>query len=286
MDRGIEFPETNVLKDDPKIYKAYALYFAKYIEAYEAEGVDIERILIQNEQDINTKYPSCDMSVEQMVTFTRDYLRPTFEQRNIPCEIWAGTFRTHGEVAALELASKPEDLALFDGIGVQYTSARYILDQMILAPNTPLMHTECACKNGTNTIEHAKGRLSEVASYINGGSENFAYWNMILNETGKSGWEWRQNALITIDREAKSVTYNPDYAAMFLMSRYMRPGSVRIGNFIQDASVITVEQEGCYNILIQNSTTQPKQYNCTIGEKIYHFELPAESLCAVVVDAQ
>ncbi|MDX2431697.1 MAG: beta-glycosidase, partial [Bacteroides sp.] len=56
----------NYLRDEERIYKAYALYFTKYVQAYAQRGVAIERLAIQNETDMNTIYPSCDISSEQM----------------------------------------------------------------------------------------------------------------------------------------------------------------------------------------------------------------------------
>ncbi|MFI3295822.1 MAG: hypothetical protein R3Y19_07355, partial [Rikenellaceae bacterium] len=197
MDRGIEFAEQNHLIDSPEIYGAYALYFARFIEAYQQEGIEIDRILIQNEQDITTKYPSCVMPVEQMSHFVQNYLRPLFDKQQIKTQIWGGTFRTYGELAGVEFASNSSLNKDFDGIGIQYTSPQYISEIRSAAPELPLMHTESNCFDGANTFEQAASRFEEVASYINAGSENFAYWNMILNETGKSGWDWRQNALIT-----------------------------------------------------------------------------------------
>lgn len=282
MDRGDEFPETNMLIDEPRIYNAYALYFAKYVEAYKEAGVDIERIVIQNEQDLNTKYPSCRMPVDQMVKFVRNYLRPTLEQREIDTEIWAGTFRTARENPALEFAGNKDNMKGFDGIGIQYTHPKYVHDIHYVAPDTRIMHTESNCHDGANTIKQARTRFSEVADYINGGSENFCYWNMILNETGKSGWDWRQNALVSIDRTNKSVTYTPDFATMALLSRFMRPNSVRIASFC-GSTIISVAYYDKYNVILENKDDKAKQFKCIVNGQEYNFEIPAESLSAIEI---
>ncbi len=283
MDRGVEFPADNILKDDPKVYEAYALYFAKYVEAYQKEGINVDRIIIQNEQDVDTKYPSCRVSVEQMAKFVQEYLAPTFEKRSVDAQIWAGTFRTAGELDGVKFASNPQFMECFDGIGIQYTTADYISDIKSLAPDMPLMHTEGACFGGKNSESEAATRFAEVARYINGGSENFCYWNMILNETGKSGWDWRQNALITIDREAKSVTYNPDFAVISLMSRFIRPGSVRVAAFSRD-TIIAVERQGGYNLILQNDSDKAYNIDIDIDGKIVKAQIPARSLAAIEVE--
>ncbi|QDO94276.1 hypothetical protein FNB79_09950 [Formosa sediminum] len=284
MDQGKDFPEKNKLKDEPKIYKAYALYFSKYIKAYEDKGITIDRLIVQNETDANTAYPSNDMSVNQMSKFVGAYLRPQFKADKINTEIWAGTFRVHGRIDALELAANPENLALFDGIGIQYTSSKYIQDMNALYPNGNTMHTEGNCFNGKNTWDQAATRLKEVAQYFNYGIPNYCYWNMILNETTESGWDWAQNSLINIDRNTKTVTYNPDYAVFAFMSQYLVPGSKRIANYSKD-ELISVKHDNKIFVLLQNDNDLPNSYECQIedGEKQI-VTLPAKSLAVIVLN--
>ncbi|MFI3269841.1 MAG: hypothetical protein SNG14_06555 [Rikenellaceae bacterium] len=283
MDRGFEFRDKNGIIDDPKIYKAYALYFAKFVEEYRKRGVEVERILVQNEQDSRAKFPSCRFLIDQMSMFVRDYMRPRFETEGLKTEIWAGTFRTAEEADGLRFAASREYQSHFDGMGIQYTRPQYIQDITTLAPDLKLMHTEGACFNGKNNDEQAQTRFEEVANYINGGSENFCYWNIILNETGKSGWQWRQNAMITIDRTAKSVTYNPDYAAMKLLSAFIKPGAVRVASFSR-SGLISSEYGGSYYLVLQNDGDKAIHYACNIAGREVKFEIPAQSLCGVKIN--
>ncbi len=283
MDGGNEFPEKNQLRDDPKIYQAYALYFSKYIEAYAKKGITVDRLVIQNETDANTKYPSNDMSVTQMSSFVKNYLRPQFTQDEIDTEIWAGTFRTHGRLDAVELAANKEYRKLFDGIGIQYTSGVYIQQTQDLFPEVKLMHTEGVCYDGKNTWDQASRRLKEIAGYINRGVPNYCYWNIILNETTESGWGWKQNSLINIDREEKEVTYNPDYAVIAFVSKYLVKGAKRIANFSRD-DLISLKYNNQIIVLVQNDGKTPKAYEYQIeDEEGQQFEIPAKSLAAIVI---
>lgn len=183
--------ENNRLKDLPIIYKAYAKYFKCYVNAYKGQGIDIDRICVQNETDISPVYPSCLMEPWQMVKFVSEYLNPTFKTYNLKSEIWPGTYRVamwKGAFEALETFSDKEFRQSVSGIGIQYTDAKYINDFSTLYPEVRKMHTECECYNGDNSYAQAKNRLSEIANYINSGCENYMYWNIILDETSKSGW--------------------------------------------------------------------------------------------------
>ncbi|MEI6865254.1 hypothetical protein [Flavicella sp.] len=284
MDRGDEFPEKNYLKDDPKIYEAYALCFSKYITAYEKEGIKIDRLIIQNENDIATKYPSCVMPVEQMGKFVKTYLNPRFKTDDINTKIWAGTFRTAGQIDAIEFASNKEYHESFAGIGIQYTSTKYIQDIKTLLPEMPIMHTEGSCYNGNNTEDQASKRLGEVAQYINYGVTNYCYWNMILNETTESGWGWKQNSLINIDRENKTVTYNPDYSVIALISKCLQSGVVRVANY-SSAIIISVKKDNKIFVLIQNNKNKADKYELDIiNQNSRQVKIPANSVSIIQLD--
>ena len=282
MDKGTEDPSKNHLKDEAKIYRAYALYFSKYVQAYAKEGIDIDRIVVQNESDFHTKYPSCLMPPAQMAKFVKGYLRPQFEKEDIDTEIWAGTFRSAtANVFSTEFAANPDYLDCVDGIGIQYTKPIHICDMNKLSNNKPTMHTEGVCYNGLNSTEQAFKRLEEVSSYINYGVNNHCYWNMILNETSKSGWDWKQNSMIVIDRTKKTVTYNPDYAVMVLFSKFMQPGSKRVASHCRE-TVMSVKQKGKMHLFVVNPTKKVQWYTCTEkGKPVAFAKVPAESMAVI-----
>lgn len=277
----------NILKDSSKIYKAYANYFAKYIKAYAKEGVVISRIHPQNETDMNSTYPSCVMTVKDMNNLVINYLIPEFKRSTIAAEIWAGTYRTYGKLEALELFADAKFRNSVAGVGLQYTKPIHLNDFRALYPNVRMMHTEGKCYNGDNSMKQAQARWTEVSDYLNGGVENYAYWNMILNETGKSGWNWKQNTLINIDRYKGTVTYNPDYAVMYLLSKYIRPGAVRVAHFTtgEPTSLVLKNAKGNYTIILQNDAEIDKIISVQIGEgKIKLIKIPAMALSAIVLE--
>lgn len=65
------------MKNDPAIFKSYANYLARFVEAYKAEGINLYALHVQNEPYVNNKYPTCvwpDATV--MRDFIRDYVAP------------------------------------------------------------------------------------------------------------------------------------------------------------------------------------------------------------------
>ncbi|MGH3180129.1 MAG: hypothetical protein ACRDPF_40430, partial [Streptosporangiaceae bacterium] len=55
------------LIDDPHIYRSYALYLLKFVQAYKANGVHVDAITVQNEPQNRTPsgYPGTDMPSAQ-----------------------------------------------------------------------------------------------------------------------------------------------------------------------------------------------------------------------------
>ncbi len=286
MDKGKEDKDKCKLIGDPKIYQAYALYFSKYIQAYAEEGIQVNRLMIQNEQDAITKYPSNYMSAAEMGSFVTNYLRPQFKEDKISTEIWAGTFRTAQKLDLLEFASKPEWIESVNGVGIQYTSSEHIMNLKMLQPELKLFHTEGHCHNGQNNVKQAFDRFDEMIRYVNYGVPNYCYWNMILNETKKSGWDWPQNSLINIDRENKTVTYNPDYAVMCLFGKFIRPGMKRIASVFHHygsgRTMTFIDSEKNITVFLKNEEDQPLSFDLKIIEGQFNLVvIPAHSLAVV-----
>lgn len=276
-------PAHSKLRSEARIYEAYAKYFAKYIQSYQENGVNIDRICVQNETDISTKYPSCVMPPKQLLELSVDYILPEFKKRSISTEVWAGTFRVAGnlEMHKFLMLDRASELG---GIGVQYTNASFLAEVQTKYPDFKFMHTEGKCFNGENTVDQARGRLEEISSYINSNCTNYCYWNMILNETTESGWKWKQNSLVNINREDNTIQYNPDYNVIYLVSKFVKPGDVRVASTSGQSPLISVkDQKGRVKIIVQNDAETEEAYRLKFKGKESFFLLPANSICAIVI---
>ncbi|WP_117882432.1 glycoside hydrolase family 30 protein [Aureibaculum luteum] len=281
MDGGDIMKEKNVLKSDPKIYKAYALYFAKYIKSYLEQGIPINRLIIQNETDMNPKYPGCDMQPEQMEDLISNYIIPQMKKSKLDVEIWAGSFR--GKRKDAQKFMSLEGAENVQGVGLQYCPQSTMNELRTKHAGIKMMHTEGRCENGENSMKQAQNRFSEVSDWINSGTENYCYWNIILNETSTSGWGWKQNSLININRQTGNITYNPDYAPISLLSQYIRPGdqSVMVKT-PENKKAIAVKNENRVVVFLENKETEVSIQSIDISGEKYTVELPAQSLCAFV----
>ncbi len=287
MDKG---GKENHLIDDDKIYKAYALYFQKYLQGYLADGIMINRLCPQNEMDANPGYPGCMMPPETMTKFVVNYLAPQFKQAGIKTEIWPGTFREKPATPWAETCLQNEDFRKVSvGLGIQYcngTSIKHIAD---LYPNLKFMFTEANCNGGKNKAKEAQSRMNEMLNAFRMGCDAYAYWNMMLDEKQSSGWGWHQNSLVTFDRTAHTIQYNADYQPLFLVSKYLRPGDVRVDDHNEytkkgiPVHMTFLKPDGTILVLAQNM--EPTDVACSVVSdgKTVSVMLPGHSDCAILV---
>ncbi|SHH45791.1 glycoside hydrolase family 30 protein [Clostridium grantii] len=267
------------LIDSVEVYNAYALYFSKFLEEYAKKGIDIDRLMIQNEPDVNTKYPSCVMSEEQMSHFIRNYLIPMFERRNINTKICAGTFRTVTGLQANKCMGNTELMDDIDGIGVQYSIISHLNDIFKIRQDKKIIHTESVCYDGQNKWEQAVKLYNDFVNYINAGCSVYTYWNMILDHSGKSTWGWCQNSLISINDETGEVTYNPDFYVMKLIGSYLRPGARRIESFCFDKCAIAFENiDKSIVVFVSNMNDKREVGTIILDGKKKSIELPPQSI--------
>ena len=84
-------PWTCVLKDDSRVKQAWANYFTKYIDAYDAHGVNIWGITIQNEPEAmtgNIVYEGMHYTPETEKAFLKDYLGPAMQAKHPDTKIF------------------------------------------------------------------------------------------------------------------------------------------------------------------------------------------------------
>jgi glucosylceramidase len=215
---------------EPQILQAYADYLLRFVQAYQAEKIPVEILFVQNEPDMDQKFPSCRWTGAELRDFIRDYAGPHFARSQANCDLWLGTFQRPDYNAWTNLVlSDPQARAFIHGVGYQW-DGKYAVQQTHLSwPDFPILQTENECGDGQNTWEYALYEFNLIHHYFSNGVVGFMYWNLILPADGQSTWGGVQNAMINLDPAAGQVDYQPDYYVMRHLSQYIPPGSIRLG---------------------------------------------------------
>ena len=213
---------------EPEILEAYALYLLRFVRAYQAEGLPVYQLHVQNEPNSEQRFPSCVWTGEKMRDFIRDYLGPRFRKDGVACEIWAGTIeRPDYDAWAHTILLDPRTRSFVSGVGYQWAGKGAVQRTHQSWPALPLLQTECECGDGSNTWEYAHYVFTLLHHYLSNGVNGFVYWNMVLPPGGRSTWGWAQNSMIIVDAAQQSVTYNPEFYVMKHIAHFVPPGSVR-----------------------------------------------------------
>lgn len=287
--------------DDPKIYRAYALYLLKFIQAYRREGFSVELVAVQNEPGTLTNYPSCDWTPAQYLIFIRDYLGPLFQQEGMHNAIMLGTFNQPKLLNhALTVLLDPNARRFVSVAGMQWYSLG-IMDQLkAAAPGLTVWQTETDCGNWfwlpnhnpdmpQNDILYAGFTWEKIRDWLKAGVTVYELWNLALKPDGKSidaKKPWPQNSMITIDPATRAVRYTPLYGAIGSFSKFVPPGSRRIETEGLSADVDAVafdDPAGRIVVTLYNRKTDPVSTKVQVRRAVYIASMPPQSFATLVV---
>lgn len=248
----------------PEYYDAFALYFNKYLEAYQKEGIEVWGVTPVNEPHGNgNNWESMHFSPEEETDFVQNHLGPKLEaegKRHVKIlgydQNRAGLKEWVDEMYATEESSK-----YFDGTAIHWYESTYEVFPEDLqyahdkAPDKYLIETEGCIdaevphwnddawywsKEATDwgwdwAAENEKylhpkyvpvyRYARDIIGCLNNWVDGWVDWNMVLDRQG--GPNWFENwcvAPVIVDIEKDEVYFTPLYYTMAHFSKYIRPG--------------------------------------------------------------
>jgi glucosylceramidase len=229
---------------DPRYYQAYANYFAKYVAAYQAKGITVNDVSIQNEPENPAKFEATTFTSDQMEQFVGSYLGPTFASTNTKSRIrvyehnqdhWWYPAHVLADPTVKPYASGADFHPYECDFGQEYCSDGNLgLFQQAAPGYSSWMseHTDLGQAEPDNYVRDEKwGR--EIARQINEGQGAYIYWNMVLDQNGGPVTDLSapQEPLIEVDTSTSpaTISYLPKYYELAQFSKFVKPGAHRIG---------------------------------------------------------
>lgn len=270
-------------KMQERYLKAYALYFSKFVQAYEEAGVTLFSIQPQNEIAFQPNWPSCTWRPEDMAYFIGEFLGPQFEKDNLDAEIWLGTVNTGNPQYVSTILEHKAAQKYITGVGFQWGGAKSIPTINKEFPNMKLMQTENKCGEHENDWTSVERSWKDIVHYIGNGAGSYMYWNMILDETGESAWGWPQNSMIVIDSESKVVTYNDEFYLFKHLSHFVQPGDHVLKSEGENHVAFELTN-GQVMIMVYNPEETAKTVNIKVGDTMISTQLQASSINSVLIN--
>lgn len=258
--------------------QAYALYFSKYIREYRKNGVNIDILMPQNEIAWTPAWPSCTWRPEDIAMFVVRYLGPQFENDSIDTKIWLGTVNYPDPNYVFTFMKQKEIEKYVKGIGVQWTGMQALPLIRKQYSQFDYMQTENQCGNGENDWTSLERSWRSVVHCFNNGVGAYMYWNMVLDETGKSTWDWSQNSLIIVDRNTHQVNYTDEFYLMKHLSHFVQPGSKLLKVSNGENTLAFRNAKGEVIVVVYNPGIEERSYSFKVDNKVIVAKLKAKSI--------
>jgi glucosylceramidase len=218
----------------PEFYGAYAQYFVKYIQGMKAEGIGIHAVTVQNEPLHPGNNPSLLMQAGEQAEFVKNHLGPAFQRAGVRTGIIIYDHNCDRPDYPISILNDPEARKYVDGTAFHLYAGKiealstvhdahpdknlYFTEQWIGAPGE--LRGDLAWHTRELTIGATRNWSRTVLE-----------WNLAADSKHQPhtpGGCTSCLGAVTIDGNA--VKRNPAYYIVAHASKFVRPGSVRIGS--------------------------------------------------------
>jgi glucosylceramidase len=286
----------------PKYYQSWANYYVKFIKAYEAEGIPVWGLTVQNEPMAVQTWESCVYTGEEERDFIKKFLGPTLGKAGMANKkliAWDHNRDLMYQRASTVLED-PEAAKYVWGIGYHwyeswtgggniYENEKRVAEAF---PGKNLIFTEgCAESFDFAKIDDWKWGEKYGLSMINdfnNGTVAWTDWNVLLDEKG--GPNHVGNfcfAPVHADLRTGELIYLSSYYYIGHFSKFIRPGAKRIissGSRGQLLTTAFLNTDGKIAVVVMNQSNDKIPYRLWIkGEAAEITSLP-HSIQTLVVE--
>jgi len=148
-----------------------------------------------------------------------------------------------------------------------------------------LMQTESECGDGRNSWEYCFYTWNLMKHYFRNGISAYMYWNISLDkDPANNRWKWPQNSLISVDQEAKTYKYNPEYYLMKQFSHFVKPGAKLLTTNGEYDNVLSFSNpDNSVVIIVTNEQSAVQDLKIKVGGKMIAANLKPQSINTFVV---
>jgi len=257
---------TDMFIQQEKYSKAYALYFAKFIEAYKQQNIRIGMVMPQNEFNSVQVFPSCTWTAAGLSKFI-SYLGPQMKSLNV--DVFFGTMERADSRLVDSLLTDPQSGKFIKGVGFQWAGKGAIRDVHQKYPGLALYQTEQECGNGKNDWKYCEYTWGLMKHYLTNGANAYMYWNTSLKQGGISTWGWKQNSLVSVDTVNKTFKYNYEYYLLKHLSHFVNPGAKRLNTTGSFSNLLAfINPDKSVVIVVQNESNEEKNVRFKLENQI------------------
>lgn len=269
----------------PEYYQSWANFYAQFIKAYEAEGIPVWGITIQNEPMATQKWESCIYTGEEERDFLKNNLGPTLQKAGFGNKKIIGWDHNRDLLyqRASTLLNDPQAAKYLWGIGFHwyetwsggqpmYNNVKRVHDAF---PGKNLIFTE-GCKEAFDLAKVHNWSLGEkygenMIHDFNNGTVGWTDWNVLLDEKGGPNHVGNYCfAPIHADTRTGELIYTNEYYYIGHFSKFIQPGAKRIVSSPSRSSLLStafLNPDGTIAVVVMNGGNEKLNYYLWINGK-------------------
>ncbi len=258
-------------------YPAYARYLLKFVRAYEAEGLPIHALTVQNEPRMtHRRYPTTLWTAEDQRDFIRDHLGPLFEREKIATLIWCWDHNWNLPRFPATILADPAAARFVDGTAFHHYEGRVSAQARLKRefPDKHIYFTE-------GSMFGIDGAASIVAILRNW-SRSYNFWVVMLDEHRRPNRGPHDATATCLERlDDGTVRTNLDYFVYGQFMKYIPRGSVRLASSIPARGPLNVAFEdpaGGIVLVAVNGERRPVAFTVRCRDEMISARLPARSV--------
>ncbi|QNK62203.1 glucosylceramidase [Pedobacter sp. PAMC26386] len=250
----------------PEYYESYAKYLVKYIHAMKTQGITIDAITIQNEPLHPGNVPSMHMEAKDQAVFIKTALGPVFKSAGLKTKIIIYDHNADRPDYPITILNDPQTKQYVDGsafhlYGGQITALSKVHEAH---PDKNLYFTEQWVGGPGKFDEDIKWHVSTlIIGATRNWSRNVLEWNVAADPLYGPHTVGGCTTCLGAITIAPAVTRNVAYYIIGHASKFVRPGSQRIGSNITDnlQNVAFRTPDGKTVLIVVNGNSTDQVFN-------------------------
>jgi glucosylceramidase len=284
----------------PEYYQSWANYYTKFIKAYEAEGINVWGITVQNEPMATQTWESCIYTAEEERDFLKNFLGPTMAKAglgNKKIVVWDHN-RDLINHRANVILSDPKAAKYVWGVGFHWyetwTGGQPMSENVGNVkesfPDKNLLFTEgCVEKFDASKYQfwpNAERYGRNIINDFNNGTAGWTDWNLLLDENG--GPNHANNfcfAPVHADTKTGDLIFTPSFYYLGHFSKFIRPGARMIATSSSRSQLLStsfMNKDGKIATVVMNQGDSSVLYSIYAGGSAAQIYIPAHAIQTLV----
>jgi glucosylceramidase len=273
----------------PRFYDSFADYFVKFIRAYEAEGVPIYAISLQNEPNYEpANYPGMRLDAGARARVIGNHLGPRFASAGVRALIWDWDHNWDLPQQPLDVLADTNARKYVQGVAWHCYAGDVSAQSTVhdAHPDKDAYFSECS--GGEWSPKFDENLKWFVSTLIIGATRNWArgvlLWNLALDENygPHLGGCGNCRGVVTINSATGAYTRNVEYYALAHASKFVRPGASRIASEGGDKNLLTVAfrnaDDNSKVLIVLNGADHEQTVSVRSRGSTFSYVLPAISV--------